>query len=89
MVIVAGLVVVLLGMLRESRRRRRAGDRERCRIPAIDLNDPRQRARFARSRSARMVMFVVLAFAGYNGFLLTESVPFCGKHVPHADGARR
>ena len=97
MVVVAGLAVVLLGMLIEVRRRKRAGEEEPRPYPAIDLNDPRQRARFRTLTISGMVMFVVLAFSGYHGYLLTESVPFCGstchtmrpemtayEHSPHA-----
>ena len=31
---------------------------------------------------------MLLAFVGYNAFLFTESVTFCGRHLPHGHGAR-
>ena len=97
-IILFGLLVAALGMLRESRRRRRLHTTEALPFPAVDLNDPKQRRRFTILLGVASVLFVVFAFAGYNGFLLTESVPFCGstchtqmgpemtayQHAPHA-----
>ncbi len=77
-VIVLGLVLVLGGMWRESRRRRRTGTTDALPFPSVDLNDPRQRRRFGILVGVSSVLLVVFAFSGYNGFLLTESVGFCG-----------
>jgi hypothetical protein len=77
-IIIAGLVIGLVGGWRESRRRRRVGSTEALPFPSIDLNDPRQRRRFSILAVLASLLTVVFAFAGYNGFLLTESVPFCG-----------
>jgi len=98
MVVVGGFAIVLVGMLLERRRRKRTGIVEARPYPAIDLNDPKQRATFRWVTLAGMVIFVGLSFAGYHGFLLTESVGFCGnvchtqmgpemqayQHSPHA-----
>jgi hypothetical protein len=97
-IVIAGVATFLLGMLIESRRRRRTGKEEARPYPAVDLNDPKQRARFRLFALVAMVVFVALTFSGYHGFLLTESVPFCGstchtqmgpemaayEHSPHA-----
>jgi hypothetical protein len=97
--VLLGIGVVLLGMLLESRRRRRTGKEEARPYPALDLNDPKQRARFRLVAVAGMVVFAAMIFSGYHGFLLTESVGFCGntchtqmgpemtayQHSPHAD----
>jgi hypothetical protein len=77
--VAAGLFVWALGMFIESKRRRRAGSREAKPYPALDLNDPRQRARFQVAFLVGVLLAIGFSFAGYNGFLLTESVPFCGK----------
>ncbi len=98
MIVVGGLAIVGIGMFIEFRRRKKSGQDVVNPYPAIDLNDPRQRSRFRTLTLSAMVMFVVLSFAGYHGFLLTESVEFCGKtchtqmgpemtayeHSPHA-----
>ncbi len=97
-IVFAGLLAFGLGMLLESRRRRRTGESEARPYPAIDLNDPRQRRRFQYLALSGMLLFIVFSFSGYNGFLLTESVGFCGntchtqmgpemaayQHSPHA-----
>ena len=77
-IILVGLFAFGLGMLLESRRRRRTGKLEARPYPAVDLNDPKQRRRFQIFSAVGMVLFVTLSFSGYNGFLMTESVPFCG-----------
>jgi hypothetical protein len=77
-IIVAGLAVALGGMWRESRRRLRMHTSEALPFPAVDLNEPRQRRIFTILVLAASVLFAVFAFAGYNAFLITESVGFCG-----------
>ncbi len=77
-VIAAGIVRLLGGMWRESRRRRRLKTTEALPFPSVDLNVPRQRHIFMSLLGAASVLLVAFAFAGYNGFLLTESVGFCG-----------
>jgi nitrate/TMAO reductase-like tetraheme cytochrome c subunit len=77
-VILVGLALYGLGMRLESGRRRRTGNPEARPYPALDLNDPRQRLRFQVGLVSSSVLFIVLAFSGYNGLLLTSSVGFCG-----------
>jgi hypothetical protein len=77
-VLVFGFLIVLVGMLRESRRRRRTGAVTSA-YPSIDLNDPRQRRRFNRLLGVAFSLFFLLAFVAYHSFLFTESVTFCGR----------
>jgi hypothetical protein len=74
-----GLLIFLYGMRRESLRRRRVGSDEALPYPRLDLNEPRQRRRFALALAGMTVLVVLLAFAGYNAFLFSESVAFCGR----------
>ena len=74
-----GLLVFLYGMRRESLRRRRTGSEEALPYPRLDLNEPAQRRRFSLALVGTTILLVLLAFAGYNGFLFTESVGFCGR----------
>jgi hypothetical protein len=97
-VILFGLLVFALGMRFESLRRRRTGRADALPYPKVDLNDPRQRLRFQIFLVLAAFLGVVFSFSGYNGFLLTESVGFCGntchaqmgpemtayQHSPHA-----
>jgi len=93
-----GLLLVLLGMWRESRRRLK-GVTEEPPYPRIDLNDPRHRRTALWVLPALAAGGLLLAFVAYNGFLFTESVTFCGRlchqvmqpeyasylHSPHAN----
>lgn len=93
-----GALIVLFGMRRESLRRRRAGSDEALPYPTLDLNDPAQRKRFALGLVGGTLLLMIFAFSGYNAFLFTESVTFCGRichtvmepeytayqHSPHA-----
>lgn len=77
-IIGAGIFLGLIGMRFEAKRRVAAGTTEALPYPAIDLNEPKQRKRFAIGIVVGSLLLVVFAFTGYNGFLLTESVGFCG-----------
>jgi len=77
-VLVFGLAIVLLGMARESRRRRRVGAIAPA-YPSVDLNDPRQRRRFNIALLGAFCLFILLSFVAYHSFLFTESVTFCGR----------
>lgn len=93
-----GLVIVLYGMRRESRRRRKLGAEGPPPYPRVDLNDDLQRRKFAYALIAAFLLVLVLVVAGYHSFLFTESVTFCGRlchtvmepefaayqHSPHA-----
>ncbi len=77
-IVVVGILTALIGMRVEAKRRVKTGATEALPYPAIDLNEPRQRRRFAIAIGIGSLLFVVFAFTGYNGFLMTESVEFCG-----------
>ncbi|MFO0757709.1 MAG: cytochrome c3 family protein [Byssovorax sp.] len=77
-VIVVGIIVFLIGMRVEAKRRVKVGATEALPYPAVDLNDPVHRRRFSYAIVVGSLLFVVFAFTGYNGFLMTESVEFCG-----------
>ena len=79
MFVVLGLLIFLYGTRRESLRRRRLGTTEAPPYPRVDLNDPRQRRRFGRVAIGAFLLLILLAVTGYQGFLFTESVTFCGR----------
>lgn len=78
-IVLAGVAIVLLGMWLESRRRLRSGATEARAYPTFDFNNPRHRRRLQIGLPIATVVGVMLTYTGYEGFLLTESVEFCGK----------
>jgi len=74
-----GLVLFLYGMRRESVRRRRLRTDEALPYPRLDLNDRRQRRLFGWLVIGGSLLAILFGFLGYNGFVFTESVTFCGK----------
>lgn len=73
-----GLGVVLLGALRERRRRRRSPGRTPMR-PLWDLGDPRRRRNFMGFVALVFVFIFMSAFGSYRAYEHTESVQFCGQ----------
>src|SRR5688572_12299446 len=77
--LILGVLIMVVGMLRERRRRRLRPESEIPAYPKIDLNDPRQR-RIAVSLLGGCVLFVFMsAFGSYRAYEYTESVEFCGQ----------
>ena len=77
--LIFGLLVVIVGMIRERRRRRLDPDSELSPYPKIDFNDSRQR-RIAAVMLISTFLFVSMsAFGSYQAYHYTESVEFCGK----------
>jgi len=97
-ILVGGLLMFLIGMRWEAGRRRKHNTNEALPYPHVDLNDAPTRKRFAWVLVGGSLIGILLALTGYNGFLFTESVTFCGKtchtvmepeftaysHSPHA-----
>ncbi|HEX7176620.1 MAG TPA: NapC/NirT family cytochrome c [Pyrinomonadaceae bacterium] len=73
-----GVVLVLLGMWRERRRRRRTPDAVPT-FPVLDLNDPRRRRNFIGLAGVVFVFIFMSAFGSYRAYEHTESVQFCGE----------
>ena len=76
---VIGDLIFLYGLLRESRRRRRLGFKGSLPYPVLDLNNRRQRRRFAILLTAGSLSAILLSFVGYNAYLFTDSNTFCGR----------
>src|SRR5512134_1919175 len=73
-----GAVLVLVGMWRESLRRRRAQTDEALPYPRVDLNDPVHRKWFSYVVLGGTFLAILMTFITYNAFLYSESVSFCG-----------
>jgi nitrate/TMAO reductase-like tetraheme cytochrome c subunit len=77
--LVFGLLVILIGMLFERRRRRRSPDSEIPPYPKIDLNDPGQRRLAIVLHTFSFIFVCASAFGSYRAYEYTESVEFCGQ----------
>ncbi len=77
--LVAGLLLIAVGALRERRRRRRMKPGEIPRHPRLDLNVPRQRNTFIAVSVATFLFLILTALGSYRTYQFTESVAFCGK----------
>lgn len=81
-IFMAGLAIVPVGMLwkRRTLRRRHPEVRASLRLPALDLNDPRQR-RFVLGFSAVTVLVVlpVVGVSSYHAYHYADSTEFCAK----------
>ncbi len=73
-----GLLLILLGVLRERRRRTR--NEAACeRLPVINLNDRRQFATFVTVVVVTLLFIAISVVGSYQAYHFTESVEFCGK----------
>ncbi len=72
-----GLCVLVLGVLRERRRRLRGEAASRL-LFTIDLNLPRQRAAMTLFSAVACIVLLFTAYGSYRVFEWTESVAFCG-----------
>jgi len=74
-----GIVVVLIGMLLERRRRRRDPEAHITPYPVLDLNDPIRRRRVLLLLGLSFIFLFLSAFGSYRAYEYTESVAFCGQ----------
>ncbi len=77
-ILIFGLVVVLIGVLYERRRRRTMAPGAITAYPILDLNDPRRRRSLVAFMFLSFIFLFMTAFGSYRAFEYTESVPFCG-----------
>ena len=78
-VLIAGILVIIGGMLWERRRRRRSPTSELTPYPRIDFNEARQRHVALSLLAISLVFIFMSAFGSYKAYEYTESVEFCGK----------
>jgi nitrate/TMAO reductase-like tetraheme cytochrome c subunit len=74
-----GLLVIVIGMLIERRRRRRSPTSEIAPYPKIDFNEPRQRRLALAILAVSFIFVCASAFGSYRAYEYTESVEFCGQ----------
>ena len=77
--LILGLLLILAGLLRERRRRRRLAPDEIAAYPAIDLNNPLHRRRLVAILIGGLVFIALSLVGSYRAYEYSESVAFCGQ----------
>jgi nitrate/TMAO reductase-like tetraheme cytochrome c subunit len=77
-ILFGGLLLVLIGVLRERKRQQR-GNSEETRLPIINLNDRKQFISLATVVVVTLLFIAISVVGSYRAFHFTESVEFCGK----------
>ena len=82
--LIFGLLIVLVGMLRERRKRRKRASSETAAYPTLDLNDPHGRRVFFVFLGFSFIFIFMTVFGSFRAYEYTESVAFCGQtcHTP-------
>lgn len=78
-IMVFGLVIIVIGMLFERRRRRKSTPDDIAAYPILDFNVARQRRTFLVLLCAGFLFLFVSAFGSYRVYEYSESVTFCGQ----------
>ena len=74
-----GLLLIIVGIWYDRRRRRLQKPGETLRYWRIDFNDPRQRGTFAFFLSFVIVFILMSVIGSYHAYEFTDSVQFCGQ----------
>ncbi len=76
--LILGLLLMIVGMMLERRRRAR-GLPDAAQFPRIDLNNPVQRSSVAFVLSFVVIFALLSAVGSYKAYEFTDSVTFCGQ----------
>ncbi|MBT8042426.1 MAG: cytochrome C [Kiritimatiellales bacterium] len=76
-ILISGLLLILVGVLRE--RRRRISGKASERLPVINLNDRRQFISLVGIIVVTLCFIAISVVGSYRAYHFTESVEFCGK----------
>ncbi|MEK6755536.1 MAG: NapC/NirT family cytochrome c [Bacteroidota bacterium] len=75
--LILGLVLIVVGILREHRRER-TGKPHGLHLPQIDLNNPRHRTAFTFFSIGAVLLLMFSAFGSFKAYEYTDSDEFCG-----------
>ena len=77
-ILLGGLLLVLIGVLRERKRRKQSSSSEMPHLPVINLNDKKQFTALAIVIIVTLLFISISVIGGYRAYHFTESVEFCG-----------
>jgi len=77
-IMIAGLIVVVLGIMREHRRER-AGKPHGLHLPKVDLNNPKHRRAAMLFGGGTTLLLLLSAFGSFKAYEATDSDTFCGE----------
>jgi hypothetical protein len=77
--LILGLLLVVLGIVLERRRRRKHSPEEILAYPRLDLNDPHSRKAFFVFLFMTFLFISASAFGSYKAYEYSDSVSFCGE----------
>lgn len=77
-IMMLGLVVAILGIIREHRRER-AGKAHGLHLPPIDMNNPKHRRAFLLVALGTILLLLFSAFGSFKAYEHTDSDQFCGE----------
>lgn len=78
-ILIIGLILVLLGMMLERKRRHQMAGGAIPRMPVIDLNSPAQQRTITAVLVGGTVFLALSAAGSYRAYEFTDSVQFCGQ----------
>ncbi len=77
-IMIAGLIVLVLGIMREHRRER-AGKPHGLHLPKVDLNNPKHRRAAVLFGGGTILLLLLSAFGSFKAYEATDSDTFCGE----------
>jgi hypothetical protein len=77
-IMIIGLVVAIMGIIREHRRER-AGKAHGLHLPPIDMNNPKHRRAFVLVALGTILLLLFSAFGSFKAYEHTDSDQFCGE----------
>jgi len=77
--LVIGMILIPIGMLIKFRKSKGIATETILRWPLLDLNNKKQRKKFAIISTATLAFILISAAGSYQAYHYTESIAFCGK----------
>lgn len=76
--IVIGLLMILIGITRKSRKDKKTKVVKKVKFPVVDFNDPKHRRVFFIFGASTIIILILVGLGSYEAFRYTETNTFCG-----------